>query len=701
MPIEPPIAGTDPNRSFRLLVLLRHPLGALFLLVPTVLVIYSPALDAQFLWDDLFLVRRNQLIRSPLFCLEAFRQTLFDNASNFYRPTQTLTFIANYWVWGMNPFGFHLASILIHAANAVLLCLVLRQVVRALLPPAVDTRRRADWTALVLALLWAVHPVHSAAVAYVSGSADSLAMFCCLSAWLACERALATAHPAARGGWATLAFVGLMLGLCSKEIAGIWLVIFGMYLFAARPGLGTRRARLVVAASGLLAVLFYLALRHLAPLAAVPPPPPKMPAKWLLMLRALGDYGSLLLYPKELFMERQVFAAPGLDNAANEALYLSLALSGVGMLTAFAAGAWWPGGGRGLRRAGAVWFLVGFLPVSNLFALNASVAEHWLYLPSIGFLLFLAGVSVDLPWHRLGLPNRAASAPALALLILLPAAALGARTWFRTFDWMDETAFYTQTVHDAGDVPRAQVGLAMSLSHQHRTGVAVEMMREVSARYPKVLSLRLNLASALLREGRGAEAKPILEKAGAEMIGHDNNPRETVAVVDGLDKVATADPTWPERRRALLASALQRNPNLWELVLISLHEPDGRSIAPEQALAQVGAFADAHWWHAPARFMVGSLEAELGRTAEALVAFRQAARLDVHDDGALAAAAALCVQADRLDEAVALQETAVRRQPDSPQQRFAFAQILARHGDRAQADQELATANELVRFVRR
>ena len=99
--------------------------------------------------------------------------------------------------------------------------------------------------------------------------------------------------------------------------------------------------------------------------------------------------------------------------------------------------------------------------------------------------------------------------------------------------------------------------------------------------------------------------------------------------------------------------------------------------------------------------MVGSLEAELGRTAEALAAFRQAARLDVHDDGALAAAAALCVRTDRLDEAVTLQEGAVHRRPSSPQQRFALARILARHGDQAQADEELAVANDLVRLARR
>ena len=710
-PGEPRPAAPAPGRPALSVSLLRRPLGALLLLVSAVVAAYAPSLDGQFLWDDIFLVRRNLLIRSPLFCLEVFRHTLFDNESNFYRPTQTLTFLANYWAWGLNPFGYHLTSIAIHAANAFLLFLVLRGVLGALLPPAVDTAparadagRRSGWLALALALLWAVHPVHSAAVAYVSGSADSLAMLCCLTAWLACERALAATRPWEQPGWGALAFGGLLLGLCSKEIAGIWLAIFGVYLFVLRPGLGSRRARLGMIAGSALALGFYLCLRHLPPPALAPPPAPKMPAKWLLMLRALGDYGSLMLYPKELFMERQVFAAPGLSRPEDDALYLSLALAGVGMLTAFAAGAWWQGRGRTLRRFGAGWFLLGFLPVSNLFTLNASVAEHWLYLPSIGFLLFLAGVAVDLPVGRLfpaAGDGRRAAVPALvlALAVLLPALALGARTWLRTFDWLDELAFYRQTVRDAGDVPRARMGLATSLSRQHDEKDAITLMREVIQRYPKVLTPRINLASALVHQGQTAEAKSLLEKAVGEFAGHDNNPHEVVAVVADLDKVAGADPAWPARKAALLEDTLHRHPDTWDVVLIGIQQPAG--VPPTaRAMAQVTAFVANHWWHGPARLQLGCMDVALGRTTEALAAFRQAARLDVHDDNALAAAAELCLHENRLDEAVAYQQGAVRRRPDSPQQRFVFARILQRHGDAAQANRQLAMANALVRLVR-
>ena len=426
----------------------RRPSAALLAFLAAVLGVYSPVLAGQFLWDDSFLVKGNLLIRSPLFCLETFRHTLFNDESNFYRPAQTLTYIFDYWWWDLEPFGYHLTNVLVHACNGFLLFLLLRRMLPAVVPPArqaepvaAATRRPTmDGIALGIALLWALHPVHSAAVAYISGRADSLAMGFCLAAWLSCERALATGRPVARVGWAGGAFAFLLLGLCAKEIAFVWLVLFGLWLFVLRPdptSVAPRsgsRAKFAIAGGGLLALGCYLCLRHLPPPPGPLPPFPVMPPKWVLALRALGDYAGLLLFPHNLHMERQVFAAPGLGHPESPTFYFSLAVLGALLLAAFAAGSWIPGRGRLLRRCGAGWFLIGFLPISNLFALNASVAEHWLYLPSIGFLLFLTGVALDVPWGRVPLP-RVPVAPTAAAAVLLAAGALGVRTWLRAHDW--------------------------------------------------------------------------------------------------------------------------------------------------------------------------------------------------------------------------------------------------------------------------
>ena len=681
--VHVPAARTRPG----LTSLLRRPLVALLVLLAAVATVYAPSLSGQFLWDDTALVLHNLLIRSPLFTLEIFRHNLFNGESNFYRPTQTFTFIVNYYFWALDPFGYHLTSILIHAANAFLLFLVLRRVLPTLLPG------RTDLMAFGVALVWAMHPVHSAAVAYVSGSADSLAMMCCLTAWLCCERALATVHPARRLGWAAGAFSGLLLGLCAKEIAFVWLLIFGGYLLGLRANGVTRRARAFVVAGCVAALLAYAGLRGLPPRPPTPPPMPPLPAKGLLMIRALGDYGSLMLFPDKLFMERQVFAAPGLANPDEESVYLALAAGGVAMLAAFAAGACWPGRGRNLRRFGAGWFLLGFLPISNLFSLNASVAEHWLYLPSIGFLLFLTGVGLDLPFSSVPPRRRAVFA---MTAVLLAAGALGVRTWYRTFDWSDELTFFRQTIADGGDVPRARAGLAVAYSRQNDDANAVAVLREVVTKYPKVISSRINLATALGRQGQTAEARTLLEKTAGELFAKGGDPREVVATIHGLDRLEADNPAWPERHRALLANATARHPDSWELVQLGVQDGEANH-DPADALTLVQVFLRTHWWHAPACIAAGRLEAELGRPADALASWAQAARFDVHDAEAPNAAAMLCLGQGQLDAARAFQSRAVDRQPDSPKQHALFAQVLERRGETAAAAAQLDLARSLVK----
>ena len=700
-----PLTGADMLRRRSAWAFLHHPAGALLLFVAVTLAVYGPALGGEFLWDDNYLVRGNGLIRSPIFCLEVFRHTLFGGDSNFYRPIQTLTYLWDYYWWGLNPFGYHLTNALVHAANGFLLHTLLRRVLPGLVPGDGVRTPATDRTALALALLWVVHPVHSAAVAYVAGRADSLAMAFCVGAWLLCMGALAPGgRPAGRAGMAAGAFACFLAGLCSKEIAFVWLALFAGWLLMAHPGAGApradRRGRLLALAGGLLAVGICLGLRHLPPPAPAPPPPPGTLGRWVLMLRALGDYGRLMVFPDRLYMERQVFAAPGLANPDDPAYYDTLAVTGALVLAAFAAGAWLPGRGRTLRRVGAAWFLAGFLPVSNLFPLNASVAEHWLYLPSVGFLLFLAGVALDVPWPRL--PARFPNPRVAVAAVLAATAGLGGRTWLRAHDWVDGPTFYRQTIRDGGDFPRMREGLAVACLERGDSATAASLLGELTARYPTLFSARVNLATVQLRAGRTDEAHAALKHIATDLAASNDRhagPGEYAAAVRLLDRLEPpGDPAWAALRRRLLDGAAGRFPDAWDLVRLGVSDRERAGDLPG-ALALTDGFAATHWWHAPARLELARLLAATGRDAGALDAWRQAARFDLRDAEAPAAAALLCLERGRSGEALAWQQVAVRRQPDSPRQRLLLARVLALQGRAADAEREreqaawLANAN--------
>src|SRR5256714_14988021 len=151
------------------------------------IIIHSPALQGQRIWDDAYLAHDNPFIKSPILIPESFRHYLFlDSLSAHYRPVQNISYIFDYFFWNTDEFGFHLTNVLLHAGSGIVLYFLLRQIFVSLffggVPLCIRDRvqTRIPWlstSAFLVALLWAVHPVHSAAVDYISGRADSLAFF--------------------------------------------------------------------------------------------------------------------------------------------------------------------------------------------------------------------------------------------------------------------------------------------------------------------------------------------------------------------------------------------------------------------------------------------------------------------------------------------------------------------------------------------
>src|SRR5213078_651512 len=195
-----------------------------------------PALQGQRIWDDQYLVRDNPLIKSPLLILESFRHYLFlDSYSSHYRPVQNISYFLDYLFWNTNEFGFHLTNVLLHISSGILLYFLLRQLILSFLLPRASqpvrqmALKRIPWishAAFLIALLWAVHPVHSAAVDYISGRADSLAFFFAAAGWLLFWKAQDCSRATSRMIINILAASCGLLALLSREIGCVWIVLF-------------------------------------------------------------------------------------------------------------------------------------------------------------------------------------------------------------------------------------------------------------------------------------------------------------------------------------------------------------------------------------------------------------------------------------------------------------------------------------------
>lgn len=650
---------------------------------------HLPALQGQLIWDDGYLASGNPFIKSPLLILEAFRHYLFlDSYSPHYRPVQNISYILDYLFWNTDPTGFHLSNIAWHVGSGILLYLLLNRLFKCLGKSESNATAVVSAAAFSIALLWVIHPVHSAAVDYISGRADSLAFFFSCGSWLLYLRGRDSLRPVGRWIYFLLAGSSLLLALCSRESACLWVVIFLAHLFSFEKGLALRaKCFVLVACLGFVGV--YAGLRQLPSQRAVSSAPSGWiaPMRAVLMVRALGDYGRLMLWPSNLHMERTVFDPDSFETNQswrNNAEVEYLSVLGLLVAAAFAFGAFRKGRGRSLRAFGALWFLVAFLPISNLLQLNATVAEHWLYLPSVGFLIFLIGCCLELPRQALRL------APAFVLVALL---ALSARTFVRSTDWADAETFYRRTLAAGGTSVRVALNLGQVYSSRGEHAKAEALFRRVLKICPDYPIARTNLGDALLQQGKTEEANAIFAAANklAEEARKDH-PRTWIAALNVAHLYHKEHND--AAALAVLAKARVDYPGTWEVISLEA-EILRRSRGPESALPLVRDFADAHWWHNGAFLALGRLQFEAGKLTEAETALRHASWLDFHDAESLNLIATMKVQQNRLQAAYEIQQRAVARQPDQPRQYLLLSDILEKMGRGSEARAALAQVHVL------
>src|SRR5258706_791519 len=134
--------------------------------------IYLPTLRAGFVWDDHFIVTANREIRSLTDLPALLGSHAFSGADaalgservvEYYRPVWTASLAVDHALWGLRPFGYHLTNLLLHAAASIAVFLLVSALLGGFLAP------------FVAGLLFALHPAHVEAVAWVSSRNELVA----------------------------------------------------------------------------------------------------------------------------------------------------------------------------------------------------------------------------------------------------------------------------------------------------------------------------------------------------------------------------------------------------------------------------------------------------------------------------------------------------------------------------------------------
>src|SRR6516165_9003852 len=190
----------------------------------TTFIVFLPALKAGFVnWDDEvnFLKNTNYRGLGPAQLQWMFANFLMGN----YIPLTWMTFGLDYVVWGMNPAGYHLTNILLHAANAVLFYFIALHLLRLSAPRhLVDGTSAPVIGSAFATLLFAVHPLRAESVAWITERRDVLSGFFYLAAVLTylrycgvSDQQTGRARNAPGWYWASLGFFAA--ALLSKSMA--------------------------------------------------------------------------------------------------------------------------------------------------------------------------------------------------------------------------------------------------------------------------------------------------------------------------------------------------------------------------------------------------------------------------------------------------------------------------------------------------
>jgi Flp pilus assembly protein TadD len=517
---------------------------------------FLPALDGQFLsWDDDVNFLWNESYRGLGW--PQIRWAFSNVRMGHYIPVTWLTLSANYVAGGMDPWGYHLVNLLLHAGNAMLFYLVARRLLAAARDGGCQ-RRRDDpvlaWGAAGAALVFALHPLRVESVAWITERRDVLSGLFFLAAVLAYLRGV-EAGDRIEPRWRICSFALFAGGLLSKASVmplPAVLVLLDVYplrrrAFAWRGLIAEKAGYWGLALAGAAGAL--LALRasglRITPYAAYGPE-----ARLTMVAYSFWFYPAAWAWPVRL---SPMYELPAhLDPLAGQFL---LPIVGLAVVTALLV--WlrrrWPAG-----LAAWLYSAIMLLPISGVVHAGFQLAhDRYSYLSGLGFALATGGAIV---WILRAAAARSVSRPVVAGalgVVILVVAALGVGTWQQSRIWRDsetlwrwglevdarcavcannlavlfihsdnaarlreaeELARHALAINPAYDSAYTTLGAILARRHQDREAEAA--FRRAMELAPGRVLPAVNLGSLYARSGRHAEALSLLRGAFAKAPEH-------------------------------------------------------------------------------------------------------------------------------------------------------------------------------------
>lgn len=433
----------------------RQHLLAVALLALVGLIVYYNSLSNGFVYDDYGAIVENKYINQPGRLLASlFSQSYykFSGLEASYRPVATLSYFLIYAVAQLNPFYYHLASLILHSLNAILVYWVANLILQHRL------------RALIAGLLFACHPALSEAVNCIDFNDDLLATFFFLGAFIFYIR-VKTGRPASHIRDYSLALLCFFLGLLSKEMAITLPAIILLYDQALRdvdPGpisfkrsLKKLKERAFLYAGFIGVSLVYLGLRFFIlynPRESLKASAGSLLERIIYLPGHIYSFIRLTIFPAKLNAD-YVFAYP-------QSWFESSNLAGLAVVVTLVGAAFFIYRYSKEISFGLGWFLITLFPVFNLIEIYHPLAERYLYLPIIGFCLVVP-VLINGPARR-HFTNPSVSNVVTLVPVIVILSFYASVTIPRNRDWQNNFVLWSKTIQSSPNSLIAHGGLGMA-----------------------------------------------------------------------------------------------------------------------------------------------------------------------------------------------------------------------------------------------
>jgi protein O-mannosyl-transferase len=408
------------------------------------------------------------------------------------RPIVNLSLAVNYALGGTDVWGYHAFNLAVHVLAALTLYGIVR---RTLLRPSLRERfgSAAEWVALAVAVIWAVHPLQTEAVTYISQRCESLmGLFYLLTLY----GFIRGAESRGSAGWFAVSVAACFLGVGSKEVmvtAPLMVLLYDRtFVSGGFREAWSRHWRLYLGMAG-----SWLWLGRLMAGLSTRDVGYGLGSTWwgygLTESRAVVQYLRLAVWPHPLVFDYGPYVPAG-PLAAVAPYALILAVLAIGVVLALKR---WPAIGF----VGA-WFFVILAPTSSVVPIMGSpMAEHRMYLPlaavvtavAIGGFMLRKNLLVTQPWTSRILAY-GISGVVVALLTVL--------TIQRNRDYLSEFTIWQDTLAKCPNNPRAHYSMGLVLQRSGQMEGAEEQWEEALRIKPDYADAHYNLGLALVQKGQ-------------------------------------------------------------------------------------------------------------------------------------------------------------------------------------------------------